>query len=86
MLFDIVIYVVQVAIVWWLAISAFKNSKRANALAKLAKDTLDNNGDLIAANMELLKRLRQYEEHPSPFEKPFTNARSGMGVKDNVQG
>lgn len=83
---EIIGFVIQMAIVWWLAISAFKNSERAEALAKLAKDTMDNNDDLIAANMELLKRLSQYEQHPSPFEKPFTNAHSGMGVKDNVEG
>ena len=83
---EILWFVIQMAIVWWLAWQAFKNSERANALAKLAKDTMDNNDDLIAANFELLERLRRYEEHPSPFEKPFTNAHSGMGVKDNVQG
>ena len=90
---EILWFVIQVAIVWWLAWEAFKNSERANALAKLAKDTMDNNDDLIAANEELLTanfelagRLKQYEQHPSPFEKPFTNAHSGMGVKDNVQG
>jgi heme/copper-type cytochrome/quinol oxidase subunit 2 len=83
---EILWFVIQVAIVWWLAWEAFKNSERANALAKLAKDTMDNNDDLIAANMELLEQLQKYEKHPSPFEKPFTNAHSGMGVKDNVQG
>lgn len=83
---EIIGFVIQMAIVWWLAWDAFKSNERAEALAKLAKDILDNNDDLIAANMELLKRLSQYEQHPSPFEKPFTNAHSGMGVKDNVQG
>ena len=79
------------AIVWWLAWEAFKNSKRANAYAKLfeessslAKDTIENNDDLIAINTVLLRRLEQHEQHPSPFEKPFTNAHSGMGVKDNA--
>jgi len=83
---ELIVYVVQLVMVFWLAWSAFKNSQRAETLSKLAKDILDNNYDLIAANMELLKRLQQYEQHPSPFEKPFTNAHSGMGVKDNVQG
>lgn len=100
MWFDVIYYVVSVAIVWWLAIEAFKNreralrnAERALAMATIAKDTMDSNDRLIAANEELLTanfelagRLKQYEQHPSPFEKPFTNAHSGMGVKDNVEG
>ena len=86
MWFDVIYYVVNVAIVWWLAIKAFKNHERASDLAKLVRSILNNNDDLIAANLELLERLRQYEKHPSPFEKPFTSSRSGMGIKDNGQG
>lgn len=83
---EILWFVLQVAIVWWLAVEALKNSERAHSLAKLVKDTLDNNDDLVAANMELLERLKQHEQYLSSFEKPFTNAHSGMGVKDNVEG
>lgn len=86
MLFEIAGYAAQLVVVFWLAGEAFKNSERAAALSKLAKDTMDNNDDLIAANFELLERLRDQDRYPSPFQKPFTNPRSGMGVKDNVQG
>ena len=83
---QIICYVVQNVLFFGVVYFAWKNHLRAKSYAKLAKDTMDNNDDLIAANMELLERLQKYEKHPSPFEKPFTNAHSGMGVKDNVQG
>jgi hypothetical protein len=53
---------------------------------RLKKETLAYRDMAVYLLDQRDKLLAEKNEYPSPFQKPFTNPRSGMGVKDNVQG